>query len=81
VEKKRNAAPPRGPDIAACLALALGGNANLIGAAANVAAVGICGRRGERVSFGQFMRYGVPITVAQLAAGALYVLVFAALLR
>jgi Na+/H+ antiporter NhaD/arsenite permease-like protein len=33
------------------------------------------------VSFGQFMRYGVPITVAQLTVGALYVLVFAALLR
>jgi Na+/H+ antiporter NhaD/arsenite permease-like protein len=59
----------------------LGGNATLIGASANVAAVGICARRGERVSFGQFMRYGVPITVAQLTVGALYVLVFAALLR
>jgi Na+/H+ antiporter NhaD/arsenite permease-like protein len=59
----------------------LGGNATLIGASANVAAAGICARRGERVSFGQFMRYGVPITLAQLAVGALYVLVFAALLR
>jgi len=59
----------------------LGGNATLIGASANVAAVGICARRGERVSFGQFMRYGVPITVAQLAVGALYVLVLTALLR
>lgn len=59
----------------------LGGNATLIGASANVAAVGICARRGERVSFGQFMRYGVPITVAQLAVGALYVLALTALLR
>jgi Na+/H+ antiporter NhaD/arsenite permease-like protein len=59
----------------------LGGNATLIGASANVAAAGICARRGERVSFGQFMRYGVPIAVAQLAIGALYVLVLTALLR
>lgn len=59
----------------------LGGNATLIGASANVAATGICARRGERVSFGHFMRYGVPITLVQLAVGALYVLALAALLR
>lgn len=59
----------------------LGGNATLIGASANVVSVGICAREGQRVGFGQFMRYGVPITAAQLAVGALYVLALAALLR
>ena len=59
----------------------LGGNATLIGASANVVAVGICAREGERVSFGRFARYGVPITAVQLAVGALYVLAFAWLLR
>jgi Na+/H+ antiporter NhaD/arsenite permease-like protein len=59
----------------------LGGNATLIGASANVVSVGICAREGQRVSFGQFMRYGVPITATQLAVGALYVLALAVLLR
>ena len=43
--------------------------------------VGICARQGERVSFGRFMRYGVPITAVQLAVGALYVLALSLLLR
>jgi Na+/H+ antiporter NhaD/arsenite permease-like protein len=52
----------------------LGGNATLIGASANIVSVGICASQGERVTFMRFMRYGVPITVAQLAVSALYVL-------
>jgi Na+/H+ antiporter NhaD/arsenite permease-like protein len=51
----------------------LGGNATSIGASANIVAVGICAREGERISFARFMRYGLPITAAQLAVGALYV--------
>jgi len=56
----------------------LGGNATLIGASANIVSVGICASHGERVSFVRFMRYGVPITLAQLALGALYVLALVA---
>lgn len=52
----------------------LGGNATVIGASANVVAVGICAQNGEKVSFARFARYGVPITVAQLAVATLYVL-------
>jgi len=52
----------------------LGGNATLIGASANVVAVGICAQSGEKVSFARFARYGVPIALAQLAVAALYVL-------
>jgi Na+/H+ antiporter NhaD/arsenite permease-like protein len=52
----------------------LGGSATMIGASANVVSVGICARHGEAVSFGRFARYGVPITLAQLGVGALYVL-------
>jgi Na+/H+ antiporter NhaD/arsenite permease-like protein len=51
----------------------LGGNATLIGASANIVAVGICAHAGERVSFMRFARYGLPITLAQLTLGALYV--------
>ena len=56
----------------------LGGNATLIGASANIVAVGICASHGRRVSFMQFLRIGLPITVVQLSVGALYVLVLAA---
>lgn len=58
----------------------LGGNATLIGASANVVAVGICAAQGQRVSFIQFLRIGLPIAVVQLSVGALYVLALAAML-
>ena len=53
----------------------LGGNATLIGASANIVSAGICAARGRPVTFGTFMRYGVPITICQLAVSAAYVLV------
>ena len=53
----------------------LGGNATLIGAAANVVAAGICAREGTPIKFKGWLRYGIPITLCQLAMGALYVLV------
>jgi len=52
----------------------LGGNATLIGSAANVVAAGICARAGSPVTFAGWLRYGVPLTLAQLTVGALYVL-------
>ena len=57
----------------------LGGNATLVGASANIVSVGICATHGERVTFARFMRYGVPITLVQLALGAVYVLALVAL--
>jgi Na+/H+ antiporter NhaD/arsenite permease-like protein len=53
----------------------LGGNSTLIGAAANVVSAGICAANGKRVTFMKFLRYGVPITLCQLAMAAVYVLV------
>ena len=58
----------------------LGGNATLIGASANIVAVGICAAHGHRVSFMQFLRIGLPITVVQLSIGALYVVALAMIL-
>jgi Na+/H+ antiporter NhaD/arsenite permease-like protein len=52
----------------------LGGNATLIGSAANVVAAGICARNGNRVTFAGWLRYGLPLTLVQLTVGALYVL-------
>ena len=51
----------------------LGGNATLIGAAANVVSVGICAANGRPVTFLGFMRFGVPVVLVQLAVAALYV--------
>lgn len=59
----------------------LGGNATLIGASANIVAAGICARHGKPVTFATYMRYGLPITVAQLTASAIYVIVLSRLMR
>jgi Na+/H+ antiporter NhaD/arsenite permease-like protein len=59
--------------IAMMFGATLGGNATLIGASANIVAVGICASNGRRVTFMNFMRYGLPITLCQLAVSALYV--------
>lgn len=53
----------------------LGGNATLIGASANIVSAGICARHGRELTFSTFLRFGLPITVVQLAASAVYVLV------
>lgn len=52
----------------------LGGNATLIGASANIVSAGICNAQGGRVTFGRFLKIGLPITLAQLGIGALYLL-------
>jgi len=52
----------------------LGGNATLIGSSANIVSVGICAANGERVSFMRFLRYGLPITLAQLLVTGAYML-------
>jgi Na+/H+ antiporter NhaD/arsenite permease-like protein len=52
----------------------LGGNTTLIGASANIVSVGICEKHDQHVSFGRFVRYGLPITLAQLVLSAIYVM-------
>jgi Na+/H+ antiporter NhaD/arsenite permease-like protein len=59
--------------VAMMFAGTLGGNATLIGAAANLAAIGIAERNGAKVTFMMWLRFGIPITVAQLAVSAVYV--------
>jgi len=60
--------------IAMMFGATLGGNATLIGASANIVSAGICASRGHRITFGKFLRYGLPITVCQLAVSAIYIL-------
>jgi Na+/H+ antiporter NhaD/arsenite permease-like protein len=58
----------------------LGGNATLVGASANIVAVGICAKEGDRVTFMRFVCFGLPITLVQLTIGALYVYMMTAFL-
>ena len=67
--------------IAMMFGATLGGNATLIGASANIVTAGICANEGERLTFVRFMRIGLPITLAQLTVGALYVVAMFWLMR
>lgn len=51
----------------------LGGNLTPIGASANIAAVGLLKKEGYKVSFKDFMKIGVPLTVSALIAGYLFI--------
>lgn len=59
----------------------LGGNLTVIGASANIVAAGVCARNGTPITFVRWLRYGVPLTVCQLAVSALYVLALIYLMR
>jgi len=47
-----------------------GGNATAVGASANVVVIGIARRAGQRISFGDFLRYGLPATAVTVATAA-----------
>jgi Na+/H+ antiporter NhaD/arsenite permease-like protein len=51
----------------------LGGNITPIGASANIVACGLLKKEGYRVKFGEFMKIGVPFTLAAVAAAYLFV--------
>jgi len=61
---------------ALALGACFGGNATLIAAAANVAAVSALSRAGTRISFLRFVAVGLPITLLSLVIGSAYLLVF-----
>jgi len=50
----------------------LGGNITPIGASANIVACGILKKQGHAVSFQEFMKIGVPFTLASVAAAYLF---------
>ena len=55
------------------LALCLGGNFTLYGAAANLVTAGLAQQSGHKVNFRIFAAYGVPVTACALLASSLYV--------
>lgn len=58
---------------ALALGACLGGNGTLVGASANVVAVGIAERRGDHVGFWGFTRIGLPFALGSLVVASLYV--------
>jgi Na+/H+ antiporter NhaD/arsenite permease-like protein len=50
----------------------LGGNATLIGASANVILAGMAEREGHPITFGQFLRFGVPVTIGTTVIATIY---------
>ncbi|MGW0806589.1 ArsB/NhaD family transporter [Nonomuraea sp. NPDC002799] len=50
----------------------LGGNATAVGAAANVVVIGIAARNGTPISFWQFTRYGLVVTLVTVAVSTPY---------
>lgn len=54
------------------LGATLGGNITPIGASANIACTGLLRKEGYEVSFGDFMRIGVPFTLAAVIGGYLF---------
>jgi len=53
----------------------LGGNATILGSAPNIVAVGLLAQAGYRISFGRFMRDGVPVTIATLLLATAWLLI------
>ena len=52
-----------------------GGNATIIGASANVVAIGLAHKAGIKISFWQFAKYGVPVTFVSVAMVVPYILI------
>ncbi len=56
------------------LGACLGGNGTLVGASANVVAVGIARRAGLKLSFLSFLRWGIPCTLMSLLLSTAYII-------
>lgn len=55
------------------LGACLGGNGTIIGASANVVVAGISEKHGRKITFVEFMRYGMPVMVMTVTMSAVYV--------
>jgi len=55
------------------LAVCLGGNGTLVGAAANLVTAGIAEKSNNKITFKEFFRYGFPVTVFSMIAASIYI--------
>jgi Na+/H+ antiporter NhaD/arsenite permease-like protein len=61
---------------ALALGACLGGNGTLIGASANVTAVGLAERAGTRIGFGEFARFGMPVMLGTLVLSTGFLILY-----
>ena len=54
-----------------------GGNGTIVGASANIVTVGLAERAGYPITFGEFARKGLPVTVMSLVVASIWLLVLA----
>jgi Na+/H+ antiporter NhaD/arsenite permease-like protein len=54
---------------------AMGGNSSLIGASANLVTAGIAERAGYRITYGEFIKVGLPATILTVAVGTVWLFV------
>ena len=60
---------------ALALAVCLGGNGSVVGAAANLVAVDLAAKSGYKLTFKEFMRYGLPVTLGSMICASIYIAV------
>lgn len=52
-----------------------GGNLTIVGASANVVAIGLAHAKGIKISFWQFAKFGIPVTIVSIAISLPYLLI------
>ncbi len=57
------------------LAVCLGGNGSLVGAAANLVTAGLAEKAGQRITFMTFIRYGLPVAFGSMVLASAYIVV------
>lgn len=55
------------------LGACLGGNGTIIGASANVIVIGLAAKEGQRISFLQFIKVGMPLMILSIGIASVYV--------
>lgn len=60
---------------ALALSVCLGGNGSLVGAAANLVAVGMAEKGGCKLTFCDFLRYGLPVTLGSMLVASAYIVI------
>ena len=57
------------------LAVCLGGNGSIVGAAANMVVAGIAGKSGAKITSGVFLKYGMPVMLGSMVLASAYIVV------
>ena len=58
------------------LGACLGGNGTLIGASANVIVAGLAEKHGHRLTFGKYLKYGLPLMLLSIFLSTIYLIIF-----